>query len=419
MVLLDVGNLWVITLSVVMFLFVMLLLVGILLYARAKLVPSGPVKITINNEKELNVDSGDTLLNTLSQNKIYLPSACGGGGTCAVCKCQVLDGAGDILPTEVGYFTRKEIQNKWRLSCQVKVKADLDVRVPKEIFGIKKWECEVISNHNVATFIKEFVVRLPEGETLDFQSGGYIQIDVPACKVDFKEMEVEEKFREDWDKLNMWDLKMTNPEPIFRAYSMANHPAEGNIIKLNIRIATPPWDMKKNKFMNVNPGICSSYVFARKPGDKVTISGPYGDFFIKETDREMVYIGGGAGMAPLRSHIFHLFHTLKTDRKVSYWYGARSKREVFYEEEFRKIEKEFPNFSFHIALSEPLPADNWDGHTGFIHQVVLDNYLKQHPEPEELEYYLCGPPIMNESVLSMLDNLGVPEENIDLDDFGG
>ncbi len=419
MILLDVGNLWIITLSVVMFLLVMLMLVGILLYARARLVPSGPVKITINEEKELEVNSGDTLLNTLSQNNIYLPSACGGGGTCAVCKCQVLDGAGDILPTEVGYFTRKEIQDKWRLSCQVKVKADLDVRVPKEIFGIKKWECEVVSNRNVATFIKEFVVKLPEGEQLDFQSGGYIQIDVPACKVDFKEMEVGEKFREDWDKLNMWDLKMVNPEPIFRAYSMANHPAEGNIIKLNIRIATPPWDRKRNKFMNVNPGICSSYVFSRKPGDKVTISGPYGEFFIKDTDREMVYIGGGAGMAPLRSHIFHLFHTLKTDRKVSYWYGARSKREVFYEEDFRKIEKEFPNFTFHIALSEPLPEDKWEGHTGFIHQVVLDNYLKKHPEPEELEYYLCGPPIMNESVLSMLDNLGVPEENIDLDDFGG
>ncbi len=342
MILLDVGNLWIITLSVVMFLLVMLMLVGILLYARARLVPSGPVKITINEEKELEVNSGDTLLNTLSQNNIYLPSACGGGGTCAVCKCQVLDGAGDILPTEVGYFTRKEIQDKWRLSCQVKVKADLDVRVPKEIFGIKKWECEVISNRNVATFIKEFVVKLPEGEQLDFQSGGYIQIDVPACKVDFKEMEVEEKFREDWDKLNMWDLKMVNPEPIFRAYSMANHPAEGNIIKLNIRIATPPWDRKRNKFMNVNPGICSSYVFSSKPGDKVTISGPYGDFFIKDTDREMVYIGGGAGMAPLRSHIFHLFHTLKTDRKVSYWYGARSKREVFYEficKNFRRYKK--------------------------------------------------------------------------------
>ena len=419
MILLEVSNLWVVTLSVVMFLAVMLMLVGILLYARSKLVPSGPVKVTINDDKELEANAGGTLLNTLAENGIYLPSACGGGGTCAVCKCQVLDGAGDILPTEVGYFTRKEIQDKWRLSCQVKVKQDLKIQVPKEIFGIKKWECEVVSNDNVATFIKEFVVKLPEGEELDFQSGGYIQIDVPPCEVDFKNIEVQEKFRNDWDKLKMWDLKMRNPETIFRAYSMANHPAEGNIVKLNIRIATPPWDNEKNQFMKVNPGICSSYIFARKPGDKVTISGPYGEFFIKDTDKEMLYIGGGAGMAPLRSHIFHLFHTLKTDRKVSYWYGARSKREVFYEDEFRKIEKEFPNFKFNIALSEPLPEDNWDGYTGFIHQVVLDNYLSKHEEPEEVEYYLCGPPIMNESVLKMLDNLGVPEENIDLDDFGG
>jgi len=420
MILLEASNLWVITLSVVMFLAVMLMLVGVLLFARHKLIPSGPVKVTINDDKELTANAGGTLLNTLAENGIYLPSACGGGGTCAVCKCQVLDGAGDILPTEVGYFTRKEIQNKWRLSCQVKVKQDLNIQIPAEIFGIKKWECEVVSNDNVATFIKEFVVKLPEGEELDFESGGYIQIDVPPCEVDFgKDIEVQDKFREDWDKLNMWDLKMRNSEPVFRAYSMANHPAEGNIIKLNIRIATPPWDNEKNQFMKVNPGICSSYVFARKPGDKVTISGPYGDFFIKETEKEMVYIGGGAGMAPLRSHIFHLFQTLKTDRKVSYWYGARSKREVFYEEDFRKIEKDFPNFKFNIALSEPLPEDNWDGYTGFIHQVVLDNYLSKHEEPEEVEYYLCGPPIMNESVLKMLDNLGVPEENIDLDDFGG
>ncbi len=419
MIFLEAGTIWVITLSVAMFLVLILVLVSVLLYAKAKLVPSGPVMLRINDEKEMEVNAGDTLLTTLSRESIYLPSACGGGGTCAMCKCQILDGAGDILPTEVGYFTRKEIQDKWRLSCQVKVKQDLDIKVPKEIFGIKKWECEVVSNKNVATFIKEFVVKLPEGEELDFQSGGYIQIDVPPCEVDFKDLEVEEKFREDWDKLNLWDLKMVNSEPIFRAYSMANHPAEGNIIKLNIRIATPPWDKKKNKFMNVNPGICSSYVFSLKPGDKVTISGPYGDFFIKDTEREMVYIGGGAGMAPLRSHIFHLFQTLKTGRKVSYWYGARSRREIFYEEDFRKIEKEFPNFSFNIALSEPLAEDNWDGYTGFIHQVVLDNYLNDHPEPEEVEYYLCGPPIMNESVLSMLDNLGVPEENIDLDDFGG
>ncbi len=419
MVLLEISNLWVVALSVAMFLLVMLLLVAVLLYARHKLVPSGPVKLRINQEDELEVSAGNTLLTTLTQQGIYLPSACGGGGTCAMCKCQVLDGAGDILPTEVGYFTRKEVQDQWRLSCQVKVRQDMDIVVPKEIFGIKKWECEVVSNRNVATFIKEFVLRLPEGEQMDFKSGGYVQIDVPPCEVKFKDMEVEDTFREDWDKLKMWDLVMKNPEPVFRAYSMANHPAEGNIIMLNIRIATPPWDSRKNQFMNVNPGICSSYTFSRKPGDKVMVSGPYGDFHIKETQKEMVYIGGGAGMAPLRSHIFHMFHTLKTDRKVSYWYGARSKREVFYEPEFRKIEKEFPNFQFHIALSEPLPEDNWNGYTGFIHQVVLDNYLDQHPEPEEVEYYLCGPPLMNESVLRMLDNLGVPEENIDLDDFGG
>ncbi len=410
---------WVITLSVVMFLAIMLFLVGILLYARHKLVPTGPVKVFINGEKEIEANAGGTLLNTLSEQGIFLPSACGGGGTCAVCRCQVLDGAGDILPTEVGYFSRKEIQDKWRLACQVKVKQDVKIKIPEEIFGIKKWECEVISNKNVATFIKEFVVKLPEGEELNFQSGGYIQIDVPPCEIDFKDMKVQDKFRGDWDQLKMWDLKMKSPEQIFRAYSMANHPAEGNIIKLNIRIATPPWDREKNQFMNVNPGICSSYIFSRKPGDKVTISGPYGEFFIKKTQREMVYIGGGAGMAPLRSHIFHLFQTLKTDRKVSYWYGARSKREIFYEDEFRKIEKQFPNFKFNVALSEPLKEDNWDGYTGFIHQVVLDNYLNKHEEPEEVEYYLCGPPIMNESVLKMLDNLGVPEENIDLDDFGG
>jgi len=418
MILLEVGNLWVISLSVAFFLVIMMILVGVLLYARAKLVPSGPVALTINQEKTLTVESGSTLLTTLMQQGIYLPSACGGGGTCAMCKCQIIDGAGEILPTEVGYFSRKEIQDKWRLSCQVKVRGDLNISVPAEIFGIKKWECEVISNRNVATYIKEFVVRLPEGESMNFQPGGYIQIDVPAIKVDFKDFDVEEKFRPDWDKYKMWDLKMVNPEPVFRAYSMANHPAEGNIIMLNIRIATPPWDSRTNSFMKVNPGICSSYVFSLKPGDKVVISGPYGEFHIKDSNREMVYIGGGAGMAPLRSHIFHLFQTLKTNRKVSYWYGARSYREVFYEEEFRKIEKEFPNFNFHIALSEPLAEDNWQGYTGFIHQVVLDKYLCSHPEPEEVEFYLCGPPIMNESVLKMLDSIGIPEDMIDLDDFG-
>jgi len=408
----------IILISIVVFLTIILLLVGILMYVRAKLIPAGKVKITINEENVLEVDPGSSLLSTLAEQKIFLPSACGGQGTCAMCKCQVFEGAGEILQTEKGYFTRKEQQNNWRLSCQVKVREDLKIGIPKEIFGIKKWECEVVSNRNVATFIKEFVVRLPKGEILDFQSGGYIQIDVPKTQVDFKDIEVEEKFREDWDKLNIFDLKMNNPEPIFRAYSMANHPAEGNIVMLNIRIATPPWDRTRNRFMNVNPGICSSYIFSRKPGDKVMISGPYGEFHIKNTDKEMVYIGGGAGMAPLRSQIFHLFHTEKTTRKVSYWYGARSLREVFYDDEFYEIEKNFPNFKFNLALSEPLPEDNWTGYTGFIHQVVLNNYLSKHSEPEEIEYYLCGPPMMNDAVFKMLDNLGVPKENIAFDDFG-
>lgn len=410
----------IVLLSVAIFLTTIILLVAVLLYARTKLVAQGEVKITINDEKEIIVQPGSTLLSTLSEQKIYLPSACGGGGTCAMCKCQVIEGGGDILPTETGHINRKQQADHWRLGCQVKVKNDLKIEIPKEIFGIKKWECEVVSNNNVATFIKEFVVKLPEGETLDFESGGYVQIDVPACEIDFsKDIDVQEEYRQDWDDLKIWNLKMKNSEPIYRAYSMANHPAEGNIVMLNIRIATPPWDNKKKAFMNVNPGICSSYIFSRKPGDKVTVSGPYGEFHIKKTKNEMVYIGGGAGMAPLRSQIFHLFQTEKTDRKVSYWYGARSLREVFYDDEFRAIEKEFPNFKFNLALSQALPEDNWTGLTGFIHQVVLENYLKNHPEPEEIEYYLCGPPIMNESVFKMLDSLGVPKENIAFDDFGG
>lgn len=402
------------------FLFVILLLVAMLLLAKAKLAPSGPVNININEERDITVNGGSSLLSTLAGQKIFLPSACGGGGTCAMCKCRVLEGGGSILPTEVGYFTRKEQINNWRLGCQVKVRQDMKIEVPPEIFGIKKWECEVVSNRNVATFIKEFVVKLPEGERLDFKSGGYIQIDVPKCEVDFKkDIFVDEKYRGDWDKFKMWDLKMKNPEPIFRAYSMANHPAEGNIVMLNIRIATPPWDRSKNAFMNVNPGICSSYVFSRKPGDKVMISGPYGEFFIKDTRREMMFIGGGAGMAPMRSHIFDLFNTKKTDRKATFWYGGRSLRELFYTEQFEEIEKNFQNFEFHIGLSEPLPEDDWNGYVGFIHQVIYDNYLKNHPEPEEIEYYLCGPPMMNEAVQKMLDELGVPQEMIAFDDFGG
>jgi len=418
MVLLSDNLSLLLALGVSIFLIIIVFLVMMLLYAKAKLSPSGPVTISINEDMKLEVGSGSTLLSTLSNEKIFLPSACGGGGTCGMCRCQVVSGGGHILPTEVGFFNRKQIHDNWRLGCQVKVRESLEIKVPKEIFGIKKWECEVISNKNVATYIKEFKVKLPEGEKLDFLSGGYIQIDVPKCEVDFKDIEVDEKFRGDWETNRMFDLKMKNPEPIYRAYSMANYPAEGNIIMLNIRIATPPWDKEKKTFMNVNPGICSSYIFSRKPGDKVTISGPYGEFHIKQTNKEMVYIGGGAGMAPLRSQILHLFNTEKTNRKVSFWYGARSLREIFYEEDFKKIEKEFPNFKFNLALSEPLPEDNWKGYVGFIHQVVLDNYLSKHEEPEELEYYLCGPPVMNDAVLKMLDNLGVHKDNIAFDDFG-
>ena len=427
-----------IILTLAFFLGVILLLVGLLLFAKAKLSPSGKIKITINGEKEIEVDGGSTLLTTLGNNGVFLPSACGGGGTCIQCRCQVMSGGGTILPTEEPHFSRKEIADDWRLGCQVKVKEDMDIKVPEEVFGIKKWECEVVSNYNVASFIKEFVVRLPEGENMDFEAGGYIQIDVPATTVEFKDIDITahpdhhkdpNTFQSEWDKFGLWDLKMVNDEPIVRAYSMANHPAEGNIVMLNIRIATPPWDRARNGWMQVNPGICSSYVFAQKPGDKVVVSGPYGEFFIKETDAEMVYIGGGAGMAPMRSHLFHLFHTLKTGRKVSYWYGGRSKRELFYLDDFRQIEEQFPNFKFHIVLSEPLPEDNWqakenmdaegDGFTGFVHQALIDNYLNHHDAPEDIEYYFCGPPLMNAAVLKMVDDFGVPPENVSFDDFGG
>jgi Na+-transporting NADH:ubiquinone oxidoreductase subunit F len=434
------GSTILITLAV--FLIVTLLLVSVLLYAKTKLSPSGLVKIRINGEKTIEVAAGSSLLSTLSEAKIFLPSACGGGGTCAMCKCQVMEGGGEILPTEAPYFSRKAIADNWRLGCQVKVKQDMDIKVPEEIFGIKKWECEVVSNYNVASFIKEFVVKLPPGETLHFEAGGYIQIDVPACEVDFKDIDITAHpelqalgrdpmdFKGEWDKYKLWDLKMKNPEPIFRAYSMANHPAEGNIVMLNIRIATPPWDRAKNGWMDVNPGICSSFVFNCKPGDKVTISGPYGEFFIKETGAEMLYIGGGAGMAPMRSHLFHLFHTLKSGRKVTYWYGGRSKRELFYLEHFNSIAREFPNFKFFVVLSEPAPEDNWklkkdvndpegDGFTGFVHQAVIDQYLKKHEAPEDIEFYFCGPPMMNAAVLKMCDDWGIPKENVSFDDFGG
>lgn len=417
MILLEI-NTTIIAISVIVFLLVVLVLVAILLFAKAKLMPSGTVKITINEDKEFVVSPGSTLLSTLGNEKILLPSACGGGGTCGMCRCQVPSGGGSILPTEKGFFSRKEIADNMRLACQVKVKEDMHIHVHEEIMGIKKWECEVVSNNNVATYIKEFVVKLPEGETLNFKSGGYIQIDVPAIDVDFKDMDIDPKFREEWERYKMFDLQMKNPEPTYRAYSMANHPAEGNIVMLNIRIATPPFDRVNGGFQKINPGICSSFIFSRKPGDKVMVSGPYGEFFIKPTEREMMFIGGGAGMAPMRSHIFHLFHTVKTGRKATFWYGARSKKEIFYEEQFRKIEAEFPNFKFVIALSDPQPEDNWTGPVGFIHKVIHDQYLITHEEPEDIEYYLCGPPMMNSAVNKMLYDLGVPDEMIAFDDFG-
>ena len=428
--------------AVVIFSVIIALLVALLLFARRRLVPQGEVKIVVNGDADnpLMVQPGSTLLTALSEKSVFLPSACGGGGTCAMCECHIDAGGGDVLPTELNHLTRREVAENMRLACQVKVREDMEIRIPEEIFGIKKWECTVKSNYNVASFIKEFVVELPEGETMDFQSGGYIQIDVPVVTVDYKNINIDahpehhgddtDKFRSEWDKFGLWDLKMVNDEEQFRAYSMANHPAEGNIIMLNIRIATPPWDRKNNQWMQVNPGVCSSYVFDQVPGDKVTISGPYGEFFIKPTKKEMVYVGGGAGMAPLRSHLFHLFHTLKTtDRKVSFWYGGRTRRELFYIDQFREIEKEFPNFRFFVALDNPLPEDNWqvkenmdapgDGFQGYIMPVVMEQYLKDHPEPEEIEYYFCGPPMMNASVIKALDELGVPEENIAFDDFGG
>jgi len=402
------------------FLLITILLVVMLVVAKSKLTQSGPVKIVINGEKELEVSAGSSLLTTLSNAKLFLPSACGGGGTCGMCRCQVTDGGGSILPTETGFFTRKQITQNWRLGCQVKVRGDLKIEIPKEVLGIKKWECEVVSNHNVATFIKELVVKLPEGEHLNFKSGCYIQLDVPKVEVDFsKDIEVENEYRDEWDKFKMWNLKMVNKEETFRAYSMANHPAEGNIIMLNIRIATPPFDRKTNGFMKVNPGVCSSFMFSLKPGDKVMISGPYGEFHIKPTNREMMFIGGGAGMAPMRSHIFDQFNTQKTKRKATFWYGARSKREIFYEENFEDIEKNFPNFKFTIALSEPKPEDNWTGKVGFIHQVIFNEYLSKHEAPEDIEYYLCGPPVMNDAIQKMLYDLGVPAEMIAFDDFGG
>lgn len=429
----------IVIISIIAFTVLILLLVLVLLFAQSRLVQSGPVNITVNGDtaNPMVTIAGSTLLSTLSGKSVFLPSACGGGGTCAMCKCKVLDGGGDVLPTEVGHLSRAEQKDHVRLACQVKVRNDMNIEIPEEIFGIKKWEATVVRNFNVASFIKEFVVQIPE--EMDYQAGGYIQIEVPKCEVDFKDFDITahpeehddpKKFQLEWDKFKLWDLKMKNDETIERAYSMASYPAEGKEIMLNVRIATPPFDRAKNGWMDVNPGIASSYIFGLKPGDKVTISGPYGEFFINPTDAEMLYVGGGAGMAPMRSHLYHLFKTLKTGRKVTYWYGGRSKRELFYLDHFYELEKHFPNFKFYIVLSEPQEEDKWtsktglddakgDGFLGFVHQAVIDNYLSKHDSPEDIELYFCGPPLMNQAVQKMGEDYGIPDENIRFDDFGG
>ena len=396
------------------FFVVISLLISILNIAAKKLVPQGNIDLVINDnaDETLSVPRGQTLLSTLMDKSIILPSACGGGGTCAMCRCQITEGGGDVLATEKNHLSLKEQKDGWRLACQVKIRNNMKINVPSEIFSIKSWECTVRSNHNVATFIKELIVDLPKGENLDFTAGGYIQIDIPKYEIKYKNFDVEEEYRNDWERFNFFKLEAKNEEECFRAYSMANHPAEGNMVMLNVRIATPPPNL------NVPPGIASSYIFNLKPGDKVSISGPFGEFFMKNTQREIVFIGGGAGMAPMRSHIFDLFFTKKSKRKATFWYGARSKREMFYDDDFKSVEKQFPNFKYFVALSDPQKEDNWDGYTGFIHEVVLENYLKSHNSPEEIEYYLCGPPLMLQAVQKMLDDLGVDEEMIDFDDFG-
>ena len=434
----EVSLLTYIVSSVIVFFTATFALVSMLLFAKAKLVPSGPVILKINTENNVEVSSGATLLSTLGSNKIFLPSACGGGGTCIQCRCRVLEGGGEILPTEAPHFSRKEIANGWRLGCQVKVKEDMTIEVPEEVFGIQKWEATVVRNWNVASFIKEFVIEIPE--EMNYKAGGYIQIEIPKCEIDYESIDIfahpeehpkdPKKFQLEWDKFNLWPLKMKNSDTVERAYSMASYPAEGKEIMLNVRIATPPWDRNKNGWMDVNPGIASSYIFSRKPGDKVTISGPFGEFFINESDEEMLYVGGGAGMAPMRSHLYQLFRTLKTGRKVTFWYGGRSKRELFYIDHFKALEKDFKNFKFYIALSEPLPEDKWiekkslddqngDGFIGFVHQVVIDHYLSKHDSPEDIEVYFCGPPLMNQAVEKMAEDFGVPPENVRFDDFGG
>ncbi len=430
----------IIILAITVFLVVVLSLTLILLFAKAKLMPSGKVKITINGDQTLEVDGGSTLLSTLSSQGIFLPSACGGGGTCVQCTCQVHTGGGSILPTEVPHFSRKQIADNFRLGCQVKVKEDMEIEVEEEVMGVKEWKAVVSSNYNVATYIKEFIVDIPED--MDYKAGGYIQINIPKTEVKFSEMDIKahpqdhpgepDKFEKDWaeGKFAIRDLVMKNDEDVVRAYSMASYPAEGRKIMLNVRVAAPPWDRAKDTWADINPGIASSYIFGLKEGDEVTISGPYGEFFINESDSEMLYIGGGAGMAPMRSHLYELFKTLKTGRKVTYWYGGRSRAELFYIHYFRDLEKEFPNFKFYLVLSDAIPEDNWvdkkdvndpegDGFTGFVHQVVIDQYLTNHEAPEDLEVYFCGPPMMNQAVIKMCDDWGVPPENVRFDDFGG
>lgn len=409
------GGLVTIVMGVVMFCFVVLSLVGVLLAAKWKLVASGDVKILINEDesKALTTPAGSTLLNTLAANKIFVPSACGGKGSCGVCKVKVHEGGGSLLPTEEAHINRRQAHEHQRLACQVKVKNDMKIEIPPEVFDVRKWQCTVRSNHNVATFIKELVLELPEGESVPFRAGGYIQIECPPHTVHYKDFAVEEEYRDAWDRFNIWQYTSKVDETVTRAYSMANYPEEFGIIMLNVRIATPPPGSN-----GIPPGIMSSFIFNLKPGDKVTISGPYGEFFAKETEREMCFIGGGAGMAPMRSHIFDQFRRIKTHRKATFWYGARSLREMFYQEDFDSIAAENPNFTWYTALSEPQPEDNWTGLTGFIHQVLYDEYLSKHPEPEEVEYYLCGPPMMLSACTKMLGSLGVEEEMIMYDDFG-
>ncbi|WP_321449424.1 NADH:ubiquinone reductase (Na(+)-transporting) subunit F [uncultured Cohaesibacter sp.] len=401
-------------LGITFFVLIVLALVFLILFARSRLVSSGNVNITINGERTISVPAGGKLLGALAGEKIFVASACGGGGTCAQCRCKVFEGGGSILPTEEAHITKREAKEGDRLSCQVAVKQDMKIQVPEEVFGVKKWECTVKSNDNVATFIKELVLQLPADEHVNFRAGGYIQIEAPAHEVAYKDFEVAEEYREDWDKFNLWQYVSKVDEPIERAYSMANYPEEKGIIMLNVRVASPPPGQP-----NVPPGQMSSFIFNLKPGDKVNISGPFGEFFARDTEKEMVFIGGGAGMAPMRSHIFDQLKRLDTKRKITFWYGARSKREMFYVEDFDKLAEEHPNFTWNVALSDALPEDDWDGYTGFIHNVLYEQYLRDHEAPEDCEYYMCGPPIMNQSVINMLLDLGVDREDIMLDDFGG